>query len=381
MKNISTDLIHAGEPHPKVGGAISLPIFQSANFEFVEESRYENIKYARLNNTPNHLALHQKLSAIEGGEAALVTGSGMAAISTTLLSLLSPGDHVLAQKTLYGATFAFLTQDLKRFGIEVDLVDPLNPSEWTKKIRKSTKVFYVETISNPLMEIPAFKEIADFCKSNSLTSITDNTFASPYNFQPLKFGFDLSLHSATKYLNGHSDVVAGAVIGKGNLLEKINHMAVHLGGMLDPHACFLLHRGIKTLAVRLERQNQSALQIAHFLNDHDQITNVNYPGLSTHPGHARAKEYFRGFGGMMSFEVKGDSSRTEKFLRALKIPLVAASLGGVESLVIRPAQSSHLILSPLERKAAGISDQLVRFSVGLEDVDDLIADFKQALTI
>lgn len=379
MNKIATQLIHAGEPEPKIEGAVNLPIFQSANYVYEEAASYDQIKYARLNNTPNHLALHEKLRTIENGEAALVFGSGMAAISTSLLALLSPGDHLLAQKTLYGATYAFLTQDLKRFGIECDLVDPCRPEEWTTKVQKNTKMFYVESLSNPLLEIPDFAQILKFSKQHGLITVTDNTFASPVNFQPLKLGFDLSLHSATKYLNGHSDIVAGAAIGSRAVMDKIQHFAMHLGGMLDPHACFLLHRGLKTLSVRVERQNQTAQKIADYLANHKRISAVNYPGLPDHPSHARAREFFQGFGGMLSFELKSDAMGTEKFLRSLKIPIVAASLGGVESLVIQPAKTSHLVVPKEIRIKAGISDQLIRFSVGLEDPDDLIRDLESSL--
>jgi cystathionine beta-lyase/cystathionine gamma-synthase len=377
---IDTQLIHSGEPDQKIEGAVCLPIFQTSNYEYVETSSYDQIKYTRLNNSPNHVALHEKLKAIEGGEDALVLASGMAAISTALLALLEPGDHVIAQKTLYGTTFSFLTHDLKRFGITLDLVDAGDPQSWAKALKPKTRMFYVETVSNPLMEVPALAEVAAFAKQHGIYSVIDNTFTSPINFKPLKHGFDVSLHSASKYLNGHSDLIAGAVIGRAALMKKIHTLAHHLGGTLDPHACFLLHRGMKTLGVRVERHNQNAQKVAEFLAGHPDVARVHYPGLATHPSHARAKKYLEGFGGMMSFELKGDTARTLKFLKKVKLPLLAASLGGVESLMILPAQSSHKILSPAERQAAGISDQLIRFSVGLEDADDLIEDLKQALS-
>ncbi len=375
MKDISTLAVHAGEISPRIEGAISMPVFQSANFEFHDEGDYANIKYARLNNTPNHLALHAKLAALENGEDALVLASGMAAISTTLLALLSKGDRILTQKTLYGGTFSLLAQELARFGIEADVAADEN---WEAKIRPETRMIYAETISNPLMEVPDFQKVLATARKHKLISVIDNTFASPVNFKPIDLGFDLSLHSATKYLNGHSDLIAGCVIGSKARIKTISHTAAHLGATLDPHGCSLLHRGLKTLGVRVERQNQTALRLADFLSHHENVATVNYPGLPSHPAHSRAREYFKGFGGMLSFELK-NPSQVESFLGRLKIPVLAASLGGVESLVIIPARSSHLSLTAEERRQSGITDGLIRFSTGLEGADDLIADLKQAL--
>lgn len=375
MKSLSTLLIHAGEPNPRIEGAVNLPIFQTANFINGGEATYQDVRYSRLNNTPNHLALAEKLAAIEGADSALVLGSGMAAISTTLFSLLSSGDHLLVQKTLYGGTYSVLHEDLKRFGITFDYIDAARPETW--KARPQTKMIYVETISNPLMEVPELAAVCAFAKSHNLLSVIDNTFASPVNFRPMTLGFDLSLHSATKYLNGHSDVIAGAVIGRADLVKRVNHTAAHLGGTLDPHACFLLHRGLKTLAVRMERHNSSGLMIARHLAAHPAIAKVSYPGLESSPSFARAKKYLAGFGGMLSFELKDLSPDT--FLNRLKLPLVAASLGGVESLVIQPAKSSHLSLGAAERTKVGISDALIRYSVGLEDPKELIHDIEGAL--
>lgn len=380
MASISTQLIHAGEPQPRIEGSVCMPVFQSANFVVTDEGQYDAIKYARLNNTPNHVALHMKIAAIENAEAALVLGSGMAAVSHTFLGLLKAGDHILAQKTLYGGTFSLITEDLRRFGVGVDYVDATQPATWLPKLKDSTKVFYVESISNPLMEVPNFTEVVSFARKTNLTTVIDNTFASPVNFRPLDLGFDISLHSATKYLNGHSDVVAGAVAGSKRLIAQIAHAAAHLGGTLDTHACFLLHRGMKTLALRMQHHNVAAMKIARHLEEHKAIKSVHYPGLEGSPSHQLAKEHFTGFGGMLSFELR-DGAKTEKFMAALKYPLVAASLGGVESLVILPAKSSHLGMKPEERRAAGIPDGLIRYSVGIEDPLDLIADLDQALNV
>jgi cystathionine beta-lyase/cystathionine gamma-synthase len=376
---LETKLIHAGEPDPLINGAVSMPIFQSATFEYSGEVRYDDIRYIRLNNTPNHLALHRKLAALENAEAAIVTASGMAAITTTFLTFLSSGDHLLAERCLYGGTYDFVTKDFRGLGLAFDLMDGDDPASWEGKVRPRTKAVYVETMTNPLLGVPKLREIVDFARKHRILAIIDNTFASPVNFRPLDWGFDLSVHSCTKYLNGHSDIVAGAVIGRRDLIERVTRRLNHLGGTLDPHACFLLHRGIKTLAVRVRQQNQSALRIAQFLEGHGAVRKVNYPGLESHTGHRRASELFDGFGGMLSFELVGGVEAADRFIRRTTLPTLAPSLGGVETLITRPATTSHSGLSPEERMAVGISDGLIRLSVGIESTDDLIEDFHQAL--
>jgi cystathionine beta-lyase/cystathionine gamma-synthase len=379
LGSIETKVIHAGEPRPRIAGAVVMPVFQSATYQYAGEKSYDDVRYIRLNNTPNHLALAEKLAALENAEDAVVTASGMAAISTSLLTFLHQGDHLLAQDCLYGGTHDFVTGDIEKFGISYDFIDGNNPESWKRNLKPTTKVIYVETISNPLMQVPDLEAVVTFAKSHGLISMIDNTFASPVNFRPLEMGFDLSLHSATKYLNGHSDIVAGAVIGKSNLIEKVTHKLNHFGGSLDPHAAFLLHRGIKTLALRVKQHNESALEIAHFLEKHPAISRVNYPGLESHPNHERAKRLFDGFGGMMSFELHDGVKGAEAFMRAARLPAVAPSLGGVETLVTRPSLTSHSGLSPEDRRTLGISDGLIRLSVGIEATQDLIEDFEQAL--
>ena len=378
-KCIETKLVHAGEPEPRIGGAVSMPIFQSAMFEYAGETDYHDLKYIRLNNTPNHVALHEKLAALENGEAALVTASGMAAIATALLAVLSAGDHLLAQDCLYGGTHDLLTRDFAGFGLSYDFIDGDDPDSWKRKLRPNTKAIYVETISNPLMQVSDLQAVAEFAKAHGLVSLIDNTFASPMNFRPPEWGLDLSLHSCTKYLNGHSDIVAGAVIGSAPWINRVKRKLDHLGGSLDPHACFLLHRGMKTLAVRVKQQNQSALQIAQFLEKHPQVATVNYPGLPSHPRHRRACELFNGFGGMLSFELKGGLDAAASFMRNAKLPVSAPSLGGVETLLTRPATTSHSGMAPEDRKRLGITDSLIRVSVGIEATQDIIEDFQQAL--
>jgi cystathionine beta-lyase/cystathionine gamma-synthase len=379
FKHLETKLIHSGEPEPRIGGAVSMPIFQSAMFEYAGETSYHDLKYIRLNNTPNHTALHQKLAALENAEAALVTASGMAAISTALLTVLSSGDHLLVQDCLYGGTHDFLTADFAGFGMSYDFIDGDDPDSWKGKLRPNTKAIYVETMSNPLLQVPDLKAVVEFAREHGLISMIDNTFASPVNFRPPEWGFDLSLHSCTKYLNGHSDIVAGAVIGRADLVERITHKLNHLGGSLDPHACFLLHRGIKTLAVRMRHHNESALKIAQFLEQHPAVARVNYPGLESHPRYQRARELFDGFSGMLSFELKGDVEAAERFLRNTTLPVIAPSLGGVETLLTRPATTSHSGMSPEDRQRLGISDSLIRVSVGIEATEEIIDDFERAL--
>jgi cystathionine beta-lyase/cystathionine gamma-synthase len=376
---LDTKLIHAGEPQPRIAGAVAMPIFQSAMFEYGGESDYHDITYIRLNNTPNHLVLQQKLAALENAEAALVAGSGMAAITTALLTVLSAGDHLLAQSCLYGGTHDFVTRDLKSFGITYDFIDGNCPENWAAKLKPTTRAIYVETMSNPLLEVPDLEAVVRFAREHNLVSLIDNTFASPVNFRPPEHGFDLSLHSATKYLNGHSDIVAGVVIGRRELVERVKHRLDHFGGSLDPHACFLLHRGVKTLGVRVRFQNRSALEVARFLASHPKVARVNYPGLETHPQHERARRLFDGFGGMLSFELDGGVEAAERFIRNLRLPISAPSLGGVETLITRPATTSHSGMSPEDRRRLGITDSLIRVSIGIEATEDLLADFEQAL--
>jgi cystathionine beta-lyase/cystathionine gamma-synthase len=378
-KDIETKLIHAGEPAPLIKGAVSMPIFQSSTFEYTGQDSYHDLKYIRLNNTPNHVALHQKMAALENAENALVTASGMASISATLLTLLASGDHMLAQDCLYGGTHDFITRDLPDLGISYDFVHGDLPDSWKDLLKPNTKVFYVETLTNPLLQVADLKAVVEFSKANGLVSIIDNTFASPINFRPPELGFDLSLHSCTKYLNGHSDIVAGAVIGRADLIQEITHKLNHLGGSLDPHACFLLHRGVKTLAVRMAYQNKSARNIARFLESHPAVVRVNYPGLESHPHHLRAKALFQGFSGMLSFELQGGVDAAERFMQKTTLPIIAPSLGGIETLITRPATTSHSGMAPEERRRLGISDSLIRLSVGIESTDDLINDFAQAL--
>src|ERR1041385_5057229 len=376
---VETKLVHAGEPRPRHQRAVSMPIYQSSTFEYAGATDYHDLQYIRLNNTPNHAALHAKLSALEGTEQALVAASGMAAISSTLLSLLATGDHVLAHDGLYGGTFDLLTKDLPRLGISCTIVDANRPETWAAHATPRTRVFYVETITNPLTHVVALDQVARFAPERGIVSVIDNTLATPLNFRPVEHGFDLVVHSATKYLNGHSDIVAGVVTGRAALVGEVKRKLDHLGGALDPHACFLLHRGLKTLALRVRYQCQSALEIASFLERHPAVSAVHYPGLERHPHHARARQWFAGAGGLLAFELAGGVPAAEQMFTRLTLPLSAPSLGGPETLITRPATTSHAGLSADVRKRQGITDGLIRLSVGLESTQDLIDDFAAAL--
>ncbi len=378
-RRIDTKLIHAGEPRARFGGAVAMPVFQSSTFESQGESDYHDIRYIRLNNTPNHHCLHRKLAELENAQDALVTSSGMAAITTALLTVLSNGDHLLAHSSLYGGTHDFINKDLPGLGISADYIPLEDPQAWVAKLRGNTRAIYVETITNPLVQVADLEAVVEFARQHGLVTLIDNTFASPFNFRPAEWGFDISLHSCTKYLNGHTDIVAGAVIGNEDWVGRIRHKLNHLGGSLDPHACFLLQRGMKTLALRMRHQNRSAQAIAEFLEGQPSVRKVNYPGLAGHPHHQRARHLLDGCSGMLSFELAGGVEEVERFIEALALPVYAPSLGGVESLVTRPALTSHSGMSPEQRSQAGVSDNLIRVSVGIEAVEDLIEDFEQAL--
>ena len=377
--DIQTQLIHAGEPDPRIAGAVSLPIFQSATFEYAGQDSYHDLRYIRLNNTPNHQVLHRKLAAIAGGESAVVSASGMAAITSTLLAFLRSGDHLLVQDCLYGGTHTFVAHDLPSLGISFDFIAGNDPSSWESALKPETRIIYLETMTNPLLEVADLEAAVQFARAHGLVSMIDSTFASPVNFRPLEMGFDVELHSCTKYLNGHSDIVAGCAIGGERQIERIVDRLNHLGGCLDPHACFLLYRGMKTLALRVRHQNDNALRLSQFLDGHPAVERVYYPGLEGHPQHARAQRLFEGHGGVLSFEVRGGVAAADRLIDRLELPISAPSLGGVETLITRPATTSHSGMTPEERARAGLSDGLIRVAVGIEAAEDLRADFAQGL--
>ncbi len=374
---LETKLVHAGET--RVDGAVRLPIFQSAMFEYAGNDP-RGARYIRYFNTPNQTALSDKLATLEGAEAGLVTASGMGAISSVLLTLLQSDDHFLALESLYGGTHELIHKVLPRFGVTHSVIDGNRPESWAQHVRPNTKAVYVETITNPLLRVPDHTEIVRFCKHHGLTSIIDNTFASPVLFRPPQHGYDISLHSATKYLNGHSDVVAGAILSTASLIATVRSTLHSLGSALDPHAAFLVNRGVNTLAVRIQYQCDSALKVAQFLESHEQVRAVSYPGLESHPDYDRARDLLDGFGGMVSFELKDGLDAAERFLSRVRIPIIAPSLGGPETVMTRPAITSHVGLSADARQQLGIGDGLIRCSIGLESPDDLISDFQNALS-
>jgi cystathionine beta-lyase/cystathionine gamma-synthase len=376
---LSTRLVHAGEPRPRIGGAIAAPVFQSSTFETDADRDYHDVRYTRLSNTPNHDLLAEKIASLEGTETALVAGSGMAAISTALLAHLNAGDHLIAHDCLYGGTRSLITGDFAALGIEVTFVDAARPETFPAVLRPNTRAFYVEALTNPLLEVAEFEAVVTFARQHSLTTLIDATMATPINFRPAELGIDLVLHSATKYLNGHSDIIAGAIAGSRKNVARVKQKLDHLGGILDPHACFLLNRGLKTLSLRVERHNASALSLAQTLANHAAVEEVFYPGLESHSGHARLKRWFSGGGGMLSFRPRGGPERAQRFTETLRLATNAPSFGGPETLVTRPAATSHRGLTASERARLGVTDDLVRVSVGLEDVEDLIEDFGQAL--
>ena len=356
-----------------------MPVFQSSTYVSRDDEGYHDTGYIRLSTTPNHRALAEKLSAIEGSESALVFASGMAAITTSLLANLAPGGHLLIGGCLYGGTHSFVHALLAKLGLSFSVIDIDAPETWEAELQPNTRVMYTEAMTNPLLEVADHGAAVAFARKHGLVSMIDNTFASPINFRPCEFGYDLCIESASKYLNGHSDIVGGAVAGSAVQVEGIKHLLDYLGGSMDPHQCALLHRGMKTLEVRVKRQNDNALALAELLEGHSKVRTVNYPGLASSPWHARARTLFSGFGGMLSFDPDTDGRGAQALINALRIPISAPSLGGVESLVTLPVKTSHADMSPEARQAAGISDTLVRLSVGIEDIEDLKTDFEQAL--
>jgi len=377
---IDTLAVHAGERDPGPEGSVVFPIFQGTVYTLEPGTDYHDIKYHRLNSTPSQTYLHDKLALLEGTEAALATASGMAAVTTILHSLLRTGDHLLVGDVLYGGTFDFVTQFADDLGWTYTFVDPHAPETWDAARTDRTKAILVETITNPLMRVGRLRAVVAFAREHGLTSVIDNTFASPVNLRPAGIGFDLVFNSATKYLNGHSDVVAGTVAGSTAMIEKVRHKLNLYGGSLDPHAGYLLARGLKTLALRVRAQNANALAVATFLSDHPKVAEVNYAGLPGHPDHDYATDLLSGFGGMISFRLAdGTVAAAEALLAALRLPASAPSLGGVESLITRPAITSHAGMPADERARLGITEDLIRLSCGIEDTDDLVTDFATAL--
>jgi cystathionine beta-lyase/cystathionine gamma-synthase len=371
--------VHAGEPRPRISDAITMPVFMSSTFVLGDPESFDDIRYIRLNNTPNHDALAQKLAALEGAEDALVTASGTAAISLSLLAFLEAGDHVIAPERIYGGTRKILDMMASRYRVEVTYVPIEEPARWASALRETTRVFYCESITNPHLEVGPLEAVVAFAREHGLVTMTDNTLATPVCFRPIEMGFDLVLHSASKYLNGHSDIVAGAVAGSAAHVGRVRKMANLQGVCLDPHACYMLHRGLKTLPVRMRAHLAGAERLARFLDAHDSVERVYFPGLEGAKSFARASAWFDGFGAMITFVPRGGVDVAEALLHELELAEIAPSMGGVETLVCRPATTSHAGLPDSLRLAMGVTDSMVRVSVGLEDPEDLCEDFARAL--
>ncbi|MBX2897528.1 MAG: PLP-dependent transferase [Cyclobacteriaceae bacterium] len=364
--------VHAGSSGDPLFGGVVTPIYPSAAYDYETE-----VRYPRYYNTPNQKAVVEKLVALENGEDGLIFSSGMAAIMTSIFGMMRAGDHILFQHDLYGGTHHAALHELERYGMEYSMADVSDLKSFEKAIRKNTKVIYVETPSNPLLKITDLKGVARLARKYGIITIIDNTFASPVNQNPIDLGIDIVTHSGTKYIGGHSDICCGAMVSSKKLTEQIKQSALHFGGSLDAQTCFLVERSLKTIVLRVEKQNENALAIARYLESEPRVARVFYPGLKNHPGYAIAKKQMPGgFGGMLSFEVKTDPDKFTKRLHYIKR---AISLGGVESTITSPVKTSHAKLTAAERKAVGISDKLMRLSVGIEDAADLIADIKQAL--
>lgn len=366
---------HTGEvKDEQFRGAVS-PIYLSSSYAFqdVEEKRYP-----RYFNTPNQQALAKKIAALEHTDSALLFGSGMAAISTALFSFLQKGDHIVLQEDLYGGTRNLVAEEFDKYGIAYSFTKGLKIKDFEKEIRKETKVIYIETPSNPLLKIVDVKKIAKLAKKHGLVSMIDNTFASPVNQNPADFGIDIIIHSATKYFGGHSDILAGAVAASSKHIERIFNAGKNFGGNLSDFTVWMLERSMKTLGIRVKAQNRNAMKMARFLAAHKAVKNVYYPGLKSHPDYALAKSQMSGFGGMLSFELKKKYDATA-FLKALQLIKPSMSLAGVESTMLNPAVTSHALLTQEQRDAQGISDGLIRFSVGIENRQDLIKDIEQAI--
>ncbi|KZS38553.1 cystathionine beta-lyase [Aquimarina aggregata] len=371
----NTICTHLGEiKDEQFKGAVS-PIYLSTSYAFED---VDVKRYPRYFNTPNQEALCKKIAALEKGESSLIFGSGMAAISTTLFAFLQKGDHIVLQRTLYGGTANLVNEEFEKYGIEFSYVDSQGIEGFKEKIKPNTKVIYIETPSNPLLTLTDIKAVADIAKQNDIVTMIDNTFASPVNQNPITLGIDIVLHSATKYLGGHSDILAGAVVATEAHIDKIFQVAKNFGGSLSDFTVWMLERSIKTLGIRVKRQNKTALKLAKWLKKHDDIAAVYYPGLSSHPDHELAKKQMKGFGGMLSFELKNglDASTFQKELKLIKSSM---SLAGVESTILSPHLTSHALLSEDERQLQGINDGLLRFSVGIEEKEDLVYDILQAL--
>jgi cystathionine beta-lyase/cystathionine gamma-synthase len=367
----------------KKNGPMATPIYQTSTFEVTDNEEqlhatHTDHFYTRYGNPTNTVA-EKTIAGLEGTEAALTFSSGMGAVTTTLMAVLKSGDHVVAQRDIYGGVNKFLSQWLPKMGIETTFVDTTQYEQHARAIRPNTKLLYIESPTNPTLRIVDFKKIVALAKQHKLLTMIDSTFGTPINQRPAEYGVDLVMHSGTKYLGGHSDLICGVVAGRHELMEQIWSTRTTLGNCMDPHASWMLLRGMKTLAVRVARQNENAQRVAEFLSDHAKVRSVNYPFLKSHPCYAVAREQMRGGGGMVSFEVDGTGEDACRVSEAMRLFTLAPSLGSVESLVSIPVLTSHAMIPAEDRAKMGVTEQMIRLSVGIENVDDLVADLETAL--
>lgn len=382
--SLATQAVHV-DASQRRNRPVATPIYLSATFEAadydqlveLEETKADTF-YTRYGN-PTLSVAERTLARLEGAEAAAVFGSGMAAITTTLLTFLGRGDHAVVQREIYGGAHRFATELLPRLGVEVSWVEATDTAGFERALRDNTRVIYIESPTNPTLKLADLAAVSALARERSLLTFIDSTFATPLNTRPLEHGIHGVLHSATKYLGGHSDLLAGALVSSRAIVERVKSTLRVLGGVLDPHAGYLLIRGLQSLALRVEQHNQNALAVARFLSGHRRVRKVFYPMLESHPQHALARRQMQGGGGVVSFEIDGDLSTAKRFANALRLVRLAPSLGGVESLLSLPCLTSHAMLSPEERQKAGIADSLVRLAVGIEAAQDLVADLEQAL--
>ncbi len=378
-----TKAVRGGVDLEKKNGPLATPIFQTSTFEVTDNDEQLRVTptdqfYTRYGNPTNTVA-EKRVAELEGVDAALTFASGMGAITTTILALLKSGDHIVAQRDIYGGVTKFFTQWLPKLGIETTFVDTTKYQEHGRAMRPNTKLLYLESPTNPTLRIVDLKAAASIAKQHSLISMIDGTFGTPINQHPAEYGIDLIMHSGTKYLSGHTDLICGVVAGRGDLLETVHSTRNTLGNCMDPHASWMLARGLKTLAVRVARQNENALQVATFLEQHAKVRRVHYPFLPSHLQYAIAKEQMSGGGGIVTFEVKGSGEDARRASESMRLFTLAPSLGGVESLVSIPVLTSHAMIEPAHRVQMGVTEQMIRLSVGIEDVNDLIADLEHAL--
>jgi len=375
---LSTVAIHGAPSRQGDWTPVIAPIYQSSTFTNPVGSG-EEVMYSRYGNNPNQLALGAKYAMLEGSEAAVFVASGMGATALAHLAVLRPGDHLLSSGWIYGGTRRLFDEEFARLGIEVTYVHPDQPRLWRRSVRKSTRAIFVETPTNPAMRIVDLTPMAQIARDGGLALLVDATFSSPINFRPLEHGADIVITSATKYLNGHSDVIAGAVAGSISIVEEVTRLMSLWGQAIDPHAAWLVERGMRTLDVRMQRHNVNGMAVARWGETRDPIVRVHYPGLPSHPDHAYAASVLDGFGGMVGLELKGGSRAAEKFLKKLKLVKHAPSLAGVESLISEPRITSHRRLTEEQRARQGVPDGFVRLSCGIENAEDIIADLEQAL--